>query len=514
LVTKALAIAEIPPASTRSSQEFAVDEKDVDVRLDVHDASRLEWIVSIPLPEHGSANYAIDVELEIPANVFARHAPWDQLQSWTRLDGPADAVRVGASPSIDALRRGAIAFANKLARASEGFSRHCRLAAAVSAAAFTTESLREGLDLWLAFAAATASDARDRLTVRNKKDSTEIARERGLVDEYVSVRLLEALAAAERAIAALRESRNPRLPEYEPALVDTETRLAEMLEQEVAHRDHRSWLHPAPLEPASLEGYIERASRLKKHFQEVLFLEREQYQVAERLHNWVAMLVALVASTWAFAWQILLTNRSPASRVGSGLFFLAVVVGLIYAVKDRIKELGRAWISGNVHRFYAQRVARWRAPARRLPGRDLVVRARESFDTSVVRNPDPLNPESGATTASTLVHYVHRGVVYAKEALRDGGVRRVKHVFRYDLSPIFARLDDPVKQVPVLDEVTRRVTFTAAPRCYRVPVRLRVRSAEGTRDERATLVLHKRGLDRLDFEAGHGAELETGVLPT
>jgi hypothetical protein len=66
-------------------------------------------------------------------------------------------------------------------------------------------------------------------------------------------------------------------------------------------------------------------------------------------------------------------------------------------------------------------------------------------------HPDPLNPESGATTASTIVRYVHRGVAYAKDALRDGGVRRVKHVFRYDLSPLFARLDDAVKQVPVLD---------------------------------------------------------------
>ena len=512
-----MAIAEIPRASALSSTELAADENDVDVRLDVHDASRLEWSVSIPMPESGSAEYAIDVELEIPANVFAQHAPWDQLQSWTRLDGPAEAVRVNAAPSIDALRRGAIAFANRLARASEGFSRHCRLAGAVSAAAFTTESLREGLDLWLGFAAATANDARDRLTVRSKKDSAEIARERILVDEYVSVRLLEALASAERAIAALHESHNPRLPEYEPALAEVEERLGEMLEGEVAHRDGRGWLHPDPRQPASLESYIERASRLKKHFQEVLFLEREQYKVAERLHNWVAAFSAILASTWAIACQIaLLEHRSPSSatRVGSGLVFVIVVGGLVYAVKDRIKDLGRAWISGNVHRFYAQRVARWRAPARRLPGRDLVVRARESFDTSVVRNPDPLNPESGATTASTLVRYVHRGVVYSKEALRDGGVRRVKHVFRYDLSPLFARLDDPVKQVPVLDGATRRVTFTAAPRCYRVPVRIRVRSTEGTLEERATLVLHKRGLDRLDFETGHGAALETGVLPT
>ena len=30
------------------------------------------------------------VELEIPANAFARHTPWDQLQSFTRLDGPKE----------------------------------------------------------------------------------------------------------------------------------------------------------------------------------------------------------------------------------------------------------------------------------------------------------------------------------------------------------------------------------------------------------------------------------------
>ncbi|MGH7295744.1 MAG: hypothetical protein ACRELB_12450, partial [Polyangiaceae bacterium] len=79
---------------------------------------------------------------------------------------------------------------------------------------------------------------------------------------------------------------------------------------------------------------------------------------------------------------------------------------------------------------------------------------------------------------------------------------------------LFARLDDPVKQVPVFDGATRRVAFTAAHRCYRVAVRLKVRCGLSTRDEQATLVLHKRGLDRLEFEEGGETELETGVLPT
>jgi hypothetical protein len=502
----------------QSAPELVAEERDVDVRLDVHDASRLEWSVSIPLPERGRATYAIEVELEIPANVFARHLPWDQLQSWTRLDGPAEAPPLVEAPSIDALRRGAIAFAHKLARASEGFARHCRLAGAISAMTFTPESLEHGLRLWLGFATATAEEARARLVRRGPHDSIEIGRERKLVDEYVSVRLLEMLASAERAIAALREARSPvaRAASYEPALVRVEEMIAESLAREVAHRDAERWLHPDPRSPASLESYIERASRLKKHFQEVLFLEPEMFEVAERLHNWVAALVAIVASTWAFAWQIALMNHRPTAgaRVGSGIVVLAVILGLVYAVKDRIKEVGRRWISGNVHRFYAQRVARWRAPAKRLAGRDVVVRARESFDTRVVQHADALNPESGATMAATLVRYVHRGVVFAKPPLAASGVRRVKHVFRYDLSPLFARLDDPIKQVPVLDATTRKVIFTAAPRCYRVPVRLHV-TCDGARvDERATLVLHKRGLDRLEFERGGEVELETGVLPT
>jgi hypothetical protein len=71
-------------------------------------------------------------------------------------------------------------------------------------------------------------------------------------------------------------------------------------------------------------------------------------------------------------------------------------------------------------------------------------------------------------------------------------------VFRYDLSPLFARLDDAVKPVPVLDPETRRVRFAAAPRCYRLPVRVRVRCGGASLGERATLVFSKRGLDRLE----------------
>src|SRR5262249_10012623 len=129
------------------------------------------------------------------------------------------------------------------------------------------------------------------------------------------------------------------------------------------------------------------------------------------------------------------------------------------------------------------------------------VAARESIHQKPMQIPDTLNPDSGATMLATLIKYVQQGTVESKPALFEQGVRRIKHVFRYDLSPLFARLDDATKPVPVLDATTRRVRFTDAPRCYRVPVRVVVTVRGVRREETATLVLHKRGLDRLERKA-------------
>jgi hypothetical protein len=90
----------------------------------------------------------------------------------------------------------------------------------------------------------------------------------------------------------------------------------------------------------------------------------------------------------------------------------------------------------------------------------------------------------------------------------------VKHVFRYDLSPMFARLDDATKPVPVLDESEKRVRFINAPRCYRVPIHVELEMGGRTFHETATLVLHKRGLERVEREADSDPNLaEIGLEP-
>ena len=98
-------------------------------------------------------------------------------------------------------------------------------------------------------------------------------------------------------------------------------------------------------------------------FQEVLFLEHETVHIVDRLSHVSAALVALVASTWAFGWQLALIDKgiSLGARFGSGLTTVALVAGLIYATKDRMKELGRNFLARKLNDVYdVQRFTRFR----------------------------------------------------------------------------------------------------------------------------------------------------------
>ena len=498
------------------SREYAAmevaGEQAAKVRVAVHDASRLEWSLSVPLPEGKPVEYSLEVAIEIPSNAFVRHSPWDQMQAFTRLDGPA-ITQAGDVVTIDHLRRGALAMASQLARASDGFTRHCRLATSLFATAPHSE-LEDALTIWIEAAIRIAQEAREKLAAAAGDDADELVRERRLVDEYISVRLCEMLAGAERALSRVVQSKSPKAERIRPVVLEVEARLGEALAEELAYRQTHGYANAEPTDSEALEDYLDRASRLKKHFQEVLFLEPETYEVAERAYHWVAAFFAVVASTWAFAWQMALMNQaSTATTLSSGVITLALIAGIGYAAKDRIKEVGRNWTTRRLHRVWgAQRVTKYRAPERRLRDRDVVLTARESFNQTARELADTLNPHCTAKRTATVLTYAHRGELEPNRELKASGVRRVKHVFRYDLSPLFARLDDAVKPVPVLDG--KKVRFIDAPRCYRVPITVKVECNGQKYEEHSTLVLHKRGLERLERDKDSNPSLaEIGIEP-
>jgi hypothetical protein len=237
---------------------------------------------------------------------------------------------------------------------------------------------------------------------------------------------------------------------------------------------------------------------LKKHFQEVLFFDVETYWVDHRLRNWVGALVASVAAAWAFLWQIYLARGG--ANGAFGLVTLGTLGALVYAAKDRLKAVGNTWLAGRLTEAYANRVTKLRAPARLTGSLDKarpVAVARERFDRQEELRPDPLNP-SLRTARTVLLRYRFEEEVSGKAALGAAGFRSIKHIFRYDFSPLFSRLDDPVKRVPVLDREGNRVGFAVAPRCYRLPLTVRRRTGVDTTEHRVVLVIHKLGIERLD----------------
>jgi hypothetical protein len=308
------------------------------------------------------------------------------------------------------------------------------------------------------------------------------------------------LADAGRALDEAR--RGPSSPDdpRAAALDGVEARLVDAVEAELGYRKARGFPALDPASPASLEAYLARAGHLKKHFHEVLFLDLATFQTSQRALHAISAAAGLVAAAVAFVIQSALLERArnAPSALGSGLLVLATIAAVAYTIRDRFKDLGRDWLAARIHGLYGQRGARYRAPARILPARPVVARARESFVQRKAPRPDPLNPAIGAAAAITTLRFLHRGTVLAQPRTRALGGRRIKHVFRYDLSPLFSRLHDSVKPVAVVDAASRRLRFLDAPRCYRIRARVRITCAGQVCEENAVLILSKRGIERLE----------------
>jgi hypothetical protein len=492
---------DLPPSlgaksAAKSAAEIDRVAREGTIRLAIHDASRIEWSFAVPLPDAAESGYVMSAELLVPSNTFVPHSPWEQLQMYSRLDGAgsgdAPAPARGADrhlPTVDVIRRETVARASALADLGRLFARHCRLGGSLFAMAAHSDleaCLREAL----AAAAELAVEER-----RERIEPVDLSRERLLADEWISARYIELLASAERSLAGVLESRTPHLQELAPAIDRLQDEVADALAAEMKHRETCGYLLALAGDgPHALERYLDRASTLKKHFQEVLFLEMDSRRPAERIQLWARVVATLLAGTLAFFLQLQLTlHATRSSEVGSGLTALAVVAGLSYAARDRFKESGREWLAGKMARLYAQRVTVLRLPSRRSNRRSIVATARESVEESRVRSHDPL-----LSSAVTSVKYVQRAVLRPQPALRAEGTSRVKLVFRYDLSPLFARMDDAVKKLPILTPGSRRVRFADAPRCYRMQVRLTLNVDGRTEAVHQTLVLSKRGLERIE----------------
>jgi len=480
--------------------------EDVRLWLGVHDLSRIEWTAAVQIPgKGGDRKYDVQLAVEIPATLFPSHSVWEHLQIFTRLQSPAEEGPLEVDrEDIEELRRDTLGVTHRLKRLAQRFERCCVAAAArlgeepdPSLSQTLTEAVTQAVDLVAEMRAALAGGA---------DGEPEVRRECALADEFLSHALIDFFAGCERAVdETLFGDKSSVKEEASPWSEDLRCLLAEGLSEELAHRRGKGYITPHADANAELGAFLERASRLKKHFQDVLYLDVEAWFVDSRVRNYTGVIAASLA---AFMWlSFTLLPIGQGARAGIGVGTFAIVFALAYAIKDRIKELTRGWITGRLMRLYGQRMVTLKLPARIDAARPVLLETRETFD--VDSEPFAVNDlrevhaatEIGAPKRVVQLKFRMRATLHPAAALDRAHIYSIKHIFRYDLSPIFARLDNAVKQVPVLDD-NRRVRFADAPRQYRFPARISFVPVDGQPYEHnAYIVASKRGIERIEPRA-------------
>lgn len=473
--------------------------EEIGLWLGVHDSTRLEWTASVPLPRVGEQKYEIEFSVEIPLNIYSQHNVWDHKQSFTRLQSPTEEGELPVDRGdLDELRRDTLGVTHRVKTHRELFSRTC-----IGAAAQLVEALHPQLEHKLCESLAQACEVVGEL--RRALDASgdvtppppEVSREWRLADEFLSHQLLDFLGSAQKALDEVLLGPKSRLRELDIAFTDrVRERLAEALAAELQHRRAQGFVAPRADSPRELAGFVGRASQLKKHFQDVLFLEVEAYMVDFRLRNYTAVVAASLAAAFWLAFTLI--PIGPGTRFGVSIGTFTIMFAIAYALKDRIKEILRGWLAGRLVRLYGQRVVRLRLPRRLAKDRPVLIEARETFDCEAQSREDLLNSTVGRTQRVMILRYRMRAEAHAQRALEEAGISSCKHIFRYDLNPIFSRLDNAVKQVPVFDEQSRRVRFVEAPKEYRLLVKLQTRGFARDTVEEGLLVVSKRGIERLE----------------
>ena len=492
------------PQSPEASPTPAVRPAREDVRLwlGVHDLSRIEWTTAVQLPSEGARRYDVQLAVEIPATLFPSHSVWEHLQIFTRLQSPAEEGPLEIErDDLEELRRDTLGVAHRLKRLGQRFERAC-VATAAQLRELPDPALAGMLTDLVTQAVELMAEMRRQLVITDEA-APGVRRECALADEFLSHSLIDFFAGCERACDDVLFGVKSSLKESDaPWSEDLRCLIAEGLSEELAHRRGKGFVNPHADGHAELAAFLERASRLKKHFQDVLYLDVEAVFIDSRVRYYVMIIAAALAAVVFLTMTALPTGSGARAGVGVGTFLAVFVTG--YALRDVIKEAARGWLTGRLMRLYGQRMVTLKLPKRIDPARRVLLETRETFDVEDAPfAADDAREEQliGRPRRVVQLKFRMRATLHATPPLERAHIFSIKHIFRYDLSPIFARLDNAVKQVPVLDG-NRRVRFADAAREYRFPARIAFTPLDGeTIEHNAYLVLSKRGIERVEPRA-------------
>lgn len=450
-------------------------------------------MVELPLPEKGERKFDLGVSLEIPAHVFSDHDPWSRLQVLARLGSPDEEVNPELLENTDAIRRAALAAAHRAKIRRRAILRTA-VDRARASAGVDWEAIGAEFGRLLDEALAELRRSRDSIGTPRPDESSRLARERKLAAEFLSNQVIELISRVQRAVDHLAATRRPMDESLKAPLRALRRSLAQALAEEYAYRRGEGFPSPRSADPVELDRYVSRVSSLKKHFQEILFLQIDSEHVDKRMRYLASTMAAILAALVVIPLTAIATGSHGLGGLGFGLTTSFLIVVLAYGVRERIKEGVRGWLTARAAKV--GRRTTLSTPPRPPDEGFRVARVRETFSTRKIKQSDPVHPDLPSSLPMICLRYQMQGTVAGSAEVP--GSQRAKLVFRYDLTPLFSRLHDPVEEVPILDETGERLSFAEAPRLYRFPIEARLFDGVNTETFSGKLLAHKYGLVRIE----------------
>lgn len=326
----------------------------------------------------------------------------------------------------------------------------------------------------------------------------EVVRAFALTDEYLSYRLELVLLRAREVFKKQADI------------------LSKLLEREMKYREVHGLLvlRDEEQDSVAFEAYTYRLGLLKKYLGESLFLQSVSNKKDRLYKNYAAAIGAGLAATVAGLAEHQRVQYLTGNDSGLRLAFLIGVAVLAYIFKDRVKDLSKEYFNSRLkerlpdqsfslsHKSYTNKGTE---KVRQLG----VVSEYFRFLKEIPADVAYLRTLGQAKTSDPERHenVIHVGRRFNFE-LRSKRHRKLfpllKNVFRLEISPFLAKLDNPTMPISFVGDKGRAKTVLA-PKVYHINVVLRSEVRFGTEEgsryvdyERFRLIVNKNGIQRLE----------------
>ncbi len=320
--------------------------------------------------------------------------------------------------------------------------------------------------------------------------SDEFRQSLNFIDEYLSLTV--------ESFAVLACDELERIPDSTTSCDE----LLALIVQERRHREKRGY--PSLPEPETdNEQFIYRLSMLKKYVSSILFLEIARSSARKKYETTLFAIGAGLAML--FSTLVVFFAQSHLVRFS---WALVVVFVCSYMIKDRMKEYLRhtfdRFISNhfcdfetniydpnrNGHKLGSSRQRALYLPAEEVPADVMRLRNRGRTELLVEREFE-----------EQIIRY-QKQIVLLPQELEEihVRVRAVTDIIRFNVRHFLGNMDEPVKEVRILDPETHRPRVMPASKVYHLNVIFRFRMA---RDDHYTLkklrvILDRNGIKRVE----------------